>query len=135
MRLVVSGCCFSLLALGTVAGSDDHFPFGPFRMFANASKPDGAISVPVLRAELANGRDVPLDASLLGLRRAELEGRLSWFTAEPSRLGLFADQWAARHPDEPPVVAVHLERRRQQLRNRMPVGEPTVVPVASWEPE
>lgn len=121
-----------MLLVGSAVGSDDHFPFGPFRMFANATKPTGAVSVPVLTATLADQREVPLTAGLIGLRRAELEGRLQRFIDDPAGLAVFADAWSRAHPDQPAVTAVRLQRRRQAIVDRRPVGEPTVHDLAAW---
>lgn len=132
MRIAATVGCFAALLIGTTAGSDDHFPFGPFRMFANATKPTGAVSVPVLTGTLADGRQVALTSSLLGLRRAELEGRLSGFVEQPASLEVFAVAWAREKPDEPELVAVRLQRRRQVIVDRRPVGNPTVHELAEW---
>ena len=45
----------ALLLAGTAWGQDDHFPFGPFRMYSTADDPDGAVLSTYLQAVDADG--------------------------------------------------------------------------------
>ena len=72
------------LLLGTFWGDDDHFPFGPFRMYSVANKTDGVIRVPALEATTESGLNIDVAFSDIGLRRAELEGQIDRFIADES---------------------------------------------------
>lgn len=121
----------ALLLLGTVRGSDDHFPFGPFLMYAGAGPTDGVVAGARLWAVTADGERVQVPEDVSGLRRAELEGQLGRFVAEPERLADVAGAQARSRPDEPAYVRVELVERRHEVRDRRVVGVADVV-LASW---
>src|SRR5687768_3355176 len=96
-----------LLALGSVWGSDDAFPLGPFHMFATSGRATGAVRVATLIAVGDDGVERPLDPADVGLRRAELEGHYRLFRTRPALLGALAEAYQRRHGE--PLRALRLE--------------------------
>jgi hypothetical protein len=132
LRLAFAVGMVALLFAGTVAGADDDFPFGPFRMYATRQRLDGRTSWYRIEAVTAEGEVVFVPGAAYGLRRAELEGQIPRFAADPTLLGQLAVTYAARRPDEPPLVEIRLVKRSQQLAGGQPSGEPSDVLVAAW---
>jgi len=131
-RLVATIVVFGLLVLGSWRGDDDHFPFGPFRMYASTQSLDAPTSWLVLEADTADGNHIALGESDSGLRRAELEGQVGQLTADPSRLAAVAAVYHRRHATAPPLVAIQLVRRSQPMRGGQPVGATTDAVIARW---
>lgn len=121
-----------LLGAGTAWGEDDHFPFGPFKMYARATKTTGRIGWPRIDAVDAAGRERSLRGADIGLRRAELEGQLPRFRHDPELLGVLAGAYRSRYPDRPRLVEVRLVRRAQRIVDSERVGEPTETMEAVW---
>ena len=111
-RLLATAVLFGALVAGSAWGDDVHFPFGPFRMYASTEALDGVTSWYVLVGVGPDGVRHEIPTSEVGLRRAELEGRVaaivrpsprSWVgwssctpTATPAEP---ADQLGDRAPD------------------------------------
>ena len=131
-RLVSTGIGLLLLLAGTVAGADDHFPFGPFRMFATTNRWDEPISV--ARAEVVDetGARIELTEGNSGVRRAELEGQLGRFRADPALLADLARAYRARNPAAPRPVEVTVLMRHHEIGHRGPTGRWTDEVVATW---
>jgi hypothetical protein len=122
----------ALLVAGTAWGQDDHFPFGPFRMYATADDPDGRVLSTYLQAVDADGRVVPrVGEREIGLRRAEYEGQLSRVVDQPEVLGELADVFSRRHPDRSPWVEVSVVQTAHVLVGGVPTDERTEV-LATW---
>ncbi|MGH9136887.1 MAG: hypothetical protein ACRD0G_07540 [Acidimicrobiales bacterium] len=130
-RLGATAVVVVLLVLGTLWGQDDDFPFGPLRMFAHANKVDGVVYAPQLVAVDSGGGEHPIEGDLIGLRRAELEGRYHAFRADPSLLAELAQAYEARYQGVD-IVEVRLLRHRRDLVDSRVVAETTDVVVA-WE--
>lgn len=128
--LLVAG---ALLLLGTVRGSDDHFPFGPFLMYAGAGPTDGTVAGLRLVAVTADGERVQVPEDVSGMRRAELEGQVARYVADPVLLRPVAEAQARRRPDEPAYVRVDVVEQRHEVRDRRVVGRTEVV-LATWAP-
>jgi hypothetical protein len=130
VRFAVTLAAIGLLLLGTLVGSDDWFPFGPFRMYATSSRPTGAVRTATLVGVTEHGDEVPIRAGEVGLRRAELEGQFRRFREDPSLLealaGHYEDRWGE------PLVAVRLEEEVSRVVDRVPTGEVTYEVVAEW---
>lgn len=123
VRLAAVAIVAALTVAGTAWGSDDDFPFGPFRMYATSGKATGTIRTADLVGVRADGTEEVLHAGDVGLRRAELEGQLPRFRDDPSLLALLAG------PDH---VAVRLvERVRRVVDRRVQPGVETRV-TAEW---
>ena len=113
----------ALLLAGTAWGQDDHFPFGPFRMYSTADDPDGRVLSTYLRAVDADGVVVErVGEQHVGLRRAEYEGQLSRIVERPDLLGDLAGAFSRRHPDAAPWVEVSVVRTAHQLVDGVPTG-------------
>ncbi len=132
LRQAATAIVVALLLAGTVAGADDDFPFGPLRMYATRQRLDGTTSWYRIEATTADGELVFVPGAAYGMRRAELEGQIPRFVADPSLLGELAVAFTARRPDEPPLVEIRLVKRSQQLAGGRPSGVPTDDQVASW---
>jgi hypothetical protein len=121
-----------LLVAGTVAGQDDHFPFGPFRMYSTADDPDGRVLSTYLQAVDADGVVVDrVGEAHIGLRRAEYEGQLSRVVVQPEVLAELAEVFAVRHPDRPEWVEVSVVQTAYELVGGVPQGETAEV-LATW---
>jgi hypothetical protein len=131
-RLVATALGLVLLLAGTVAGTDDDFPFGPFRMFATTDHWNAPITV--ARAEVvdAAGHVTELTEDNSGIRRAELEGQLDRFRADPARLAGLAAAYRAHNPSASPPAEVRVLLRHHELRRRGPTGRYTDEMVATW---
>lgn len=129
-----------VLAVGFLAGSlvgDDHWwPFAPFRMFSTSSSPSGAVRVFVLEVTSPSQpawREVPIDLDVVGLNRAELEGRSALVLEDPEVLATLADAHATLKPDEERWDGVRLVRRSTPLVGGVPDRDATTdTPLAVW---
>jgi hypothetical protein len=140
-RLLLCLVLTSLFLAGTVVGQDDWWPFGPWRMFANATPPSG--SVISLRVEVQVDGDradpagpgwqiAPLTPSAVGLNRAEVEGRIPQMTAHPAMLGTLAASHARLRPKAPPWRAVRVVRNEVLLTDGVPNGATRDTVLAQW---
>lgn len=132
VRLGVTGLVLGLLVAGTVVGSDDHFPFGPFSMYSSAHDPNAGVVSNTVEAVLDDGRVVAVSDGDTGMRRAEVEGQLPRFVEDPQILEQLAVAHERRRPDAPRYAAVRVVRRSYQLRDGRPVGAVTEDIVAEW---
>ncbi|MEH1015523.1 hypothetical protein V6U90_20710 [Micromonospora sp. CPCC 206060] len=132
VRLVATAVGAALLLAGTFWGTDDHFPFGPFRMYstsnpANQPAPDTRVEG-VDRA----GSVVALDERRTGIRRAEIEGQQDRYAAEPELLREVAEAYAERNPAAPALVEVRVVVRWHGIRDGRPTGRFHDETVVSW---
>lgn len=134
VRLVATALGAALLLAGSIWGDDDHFPFGPFRMYASAVDPDAPTIDTRLEGTTADGETLLLDEYNTGLRRAEIEGQLERFRADPGLLGAVAEAYARRNPDAPPLREVRIVIRWHEVRDFQPTGRSREELVASWRP-
>jgi hypothetical protein len=128
-RLVAVAVVFGLLLLGTIAGDDEHFPFGPFRMYASTESPDGTTAWYVLIGTTADGARAEVSFEEVGLRRAELEGRIDEFVHDPALLADVAATYTGRRPE---LAGLEVVRRTQPMRGGAPEGSPVDEVVVSW---
>ncbi len=131
-RLAAAGIVFGLLLAGTAWGQDDHFPFGPFRMYATRQRLDGSTTWYHVQARTAAGKLVDVPGSAYGLRRAELEGQIPRFVAQPALLSELLEAYERRVPDGPELVEIHLVKSRQRLHAGRPVGDVTDKVLVTW---
>jgi hypothetical protein len=120
----------ALLVLTSAVGSDDDFPFAPFRMYARATRSTGVVATPFLIGVDASGDRQEIRSAAFGLRPAELEGQYQRFRNDPELLGVLAGAYEARHPDVD-LVELRLMRRRRHLVDSQVVSESSRV-VATW---
>ncbi|HEY7145356.1 MAG TPA: hypothetical protein VH637_14025 [Streptosporangiaceae bacterium] len=131
IRLALTAAAGVLLLFGTVAGNDDMFPFGPFKMYAGRYPANGLITSDTLLAQTAGGRNVVVNGADTGLTRAEMEGEITAFKRNPGRLADLAQAYHRRHPEAPPYVEMRIVQERWQLHNRAVVSQSSIT-LAEW---
>jgi hypothetical protein len=131
IRGVVTAAAAGLLLAGSVWGSDDDFPFGPFRMYAGVNDPNGVVVSSYLQAVLPGGKVIRVDERGTGLRRAELEAELGGFVKDPTSLAGIAKAHAELHPGEPAYLEVQVIELGQHLHHAALSNQTTKV-IADW---
>lgn len=131
MRIIVTIAAVGLLLYGTIAGSDDMFPFGPFHMYSRYYPANGYVTGTSVQAVNAAGHVVTVTESDTGLAHGDIEGQLKAFEANPQKLASLADAFHRRHPDASPFVEVRIVQQRWQVRDRRVVGRATRT-LADW---
>lgn len=116
----------------TFWGSDDFFPFAPFRMYAFSNSLDGQVNSAYLEAVNSDGARFRLTENAIGMRRAEMEGQMARFRESPADLGFIADAYESANPDRPQLIQVDIVVRRYQLEGGKPTGEETETVEATW---
>jgi hypothetical protein len=134
VRVVATVLAGVLLLAGTLWGEDDHFPFGPFKMYASAVDPDAPAADTRLEATDAAGTIVMLTPATTGIRRAEIEGQLPQVRTEPELLQTAVDAYHRRNPDAPRLREVRVVVRWHEVRDFEPTGEWEEEVVATWRP-
>lgn len=113
---------FLILGLfaGSLFGSDDAWPFAPFRMFARATTTD--VHVLALEADFVGGTTKRVDFGYFKLRRAEVEGQINRFTKHPEMLAdLIASYNHQASTWREEMVALRVLSRRAPIENGKPV--------------
>jgi hypothetical protein len=121
------------LLAGTFWGDDRHFPFGPFRMYSIANRLDGRIRSAVVEVQ-TDGASAWVQARTpgdLGMKRAEIEGQVDRFVAEPALLRHLATAYE-RLNEEATVVAIRLRQETTMLRDGRPSGTVSIETLATW---
>jgi hypothetical protein len=131
LRLGLVGAAGALLLYGTLVGSDDMFPFGPFHMYSNYYPPTGVITSTAVTAKTAAGRTVFVTQRDTGLARGDIEGELKEFEADPDRLGALAASYHQRFPHASPYVEMRIVQKRWQLVDRRVVDISTAT-LVEW---
>jgi hypothetical protein len=121
-RLAAGTLALALLLGGTVWGTDDDFPIGPFRMYSTRADPDAPVVSTRVVGLTPAGEEVRLSGGQVGLRRAEFEGQLPRLVDHPALLGLLADSYADRYPAAPELTEVQVVQRRFELRGGTRTG-------------
>jgi hypothetical protein len=112
----------ALLLAGTIAGTDDDFPFGPFRVYATADKLDVPVADTRLEAVDTAGHRRTLTQHDTGIRRAEIEGQLDRLAAQPARLSTVARAYAQRNPGAAQLAAITVVVRWHEVRDGRSTG-------------
>ena len=133
VRVGVTLLGLALLLLGTVRGTDDDFPFGPFRMYSTSDPPNAPAPDTRVEGVDRTGAVVPLGQDATGIRRAEIEGQQNRYAADPSLLRTVADAYAERHPDAPDLVEVRIVVRWFDIQGGRPTGRWTDETAVRWE--
>jgi hypothetical protein len=132
VRLMVTAICLVLIVVGTFWGEDDHFPFGPFKMYAGTAK----ISDPVHKMQFVGvteaGDEVPVVAAQFGMRPAEVEGQLARVERDPDLLGHLVRAYERRNPEAPLFYEFRVVHGVYRLVDRRPVGYTEEI-VAQWD--
>lgn len=134
IRLAVTLVGAVLLIAGSLWGEDDHFPFGPFKMYASTVDPDAPAADTRVEGVDATGSVVLITPANTGIRRAEFEGQLGRFRQQPVLLRTVADAYARRNPDAPPLAEVRIVVRWHEVRDFEVTGDWTEEVVATWQP-
>jgi hypothetical protein len=124
------------MTLGLMAtslwGTDDFFPFAPFKMYSHAHDPDGWANSTSLILTDATGESFPVGDNDTGFRRAELEGQLSRFREDPELLALVAEAYEDAHPDSPEIVAAEVVIVHYELKDGERTGAERTEVAATW---
>ena len=122
VRMSATLMAAALLLAGAVWGDDDHFPFGPFRMYSTANKPSGTVKVVRFEGVTEQGKTITISTASFGLRPAEVDGQRARFRADPGLLRHLVTAYEKFNPDEPLLVELRLLSGEHQLRNWRPVS-------------
>ncbi len=131
-RGIAAGVVLAAVIAGNLWGADDHFPFAPFRMYSTTSSDDGSVSVVKFEATTEDGRTVEISSDAVGLRRAEVLGRVDAFHARPALLAGLASNYEESLPHPAHVVGLRLYHGIHELSGGRPAAyrEETI---ARWE--
>lgn len=122
----------ALVLAGTLVGQDDDFPFGPFRMYSTRDDPDGRVVSTRVEAIDTGGTLRVVDERSTGLKRAEVEGQVDRFTADPALLGALSRAHDRLRPQEPAYAEVRVVELSYELRDSRPTGAQSERVVARW---
>lgn len=122
-----------LLLAGTLWGTDDDFPFGPFRMYSTAPDPNGDARDTRVEGVDAEGRTVAITEGNSGIRRAEIEGQQQAYVDDPSRLSRVAAAYAEHTPGAAPLSSVRIVVRWHGIEHARPTGTWRDEVVAEWK--
>lgn len=122
----------ALVLAGTFVGQDDDFPFGPFRMYSTRDDPDGTVISTRVEAVDTGGTLRVVDERSTGLKRAEVEGQVRRFVADPALLGALSRAHDRLRPDELPYAEVRVVELAYELEDSRPTGEQTERVVVRW---
>jgi hypothetical protein len=123
-----------VLLAGTVVGTDDDFPFGPFRMYATTDKPDAPVADTRVEAVDATGHPLVLTEAETGIRRAEIEGQVPQFTTDPARLSVVDRAYRHHRPDAASLSEIAIVVRWHELRGGRPTGRYHDETLVTWRP-
>ena len=123
-----------LMVVSSVWWTDDAFPLAPYRMFSYGNKQNGIVEVLRFEADLESGERVRLDASVVGLRRAELEGQTPFDRRVPDdKLAAIAEVYNDRHEDD--ILHLQVVARGVRLRNGEPQEGEILTVIGDWADE
>lgn len=134
VRVVVTVIAGALLLAGSVWGTDDHFPFGPFSMYAGVNPPNEPAPDTRVEGVDTTGAVVVLGERNSGIRRAEIEGQIDAYRRDPARLARVQAAYAERNPGARPLTEVRIVVRLHEIRSSRPTGKWTDETVVSWRP-
>lgn len=133
-RVAAGALVVASIVWGSFFGEDDVFPLGPFRMYATASDPSGAVSVPFVEGRTATDGWRAILFSEFGLRRAEIEGQLGKLvTPRKVLLRRLSHAYSRFHPAAEPLTGLRLMYRSYRLERGRPTGV-KVSESARWQP-
>ncbi|MFC7527115.1 hypothetical protein [Actinoplanes sp. GCM10030250] len=132
VRLLATLAGLLLLVAGTLFGQDDHFPFGPFRMYSTSPDPNGAAKDTRVEGVDETGQVVAITEANSGIRRAEIEGQQQAYEQDPSRLSRIADAYAEHTPGAPVLREVRIVIRWHGIKDARPTGTSYDEIVADW---
>lgn len=133
VRTAVTVVCGALVLAGTLVGQDDAFPFGPFRMYSTTDDISAPVASTRLEAVDMSGARFRLSDGMTGMRRAEIEGQLGRFRANPALLGALAQAYDDRNPRRPALARVEIIVRHFDLDAGKPTGRYTDTLDTAWD--
>ncbi|MBM0260574.1 hypothetical protein AB0F73_16290 [Micromonospora purpureochromogenes] len=133
VRLGATALGLALLLAGTLWGVDDHFPFGPFRMYSTSEPPNAPAPDTRVEGVDRTGAVIALGQDATGIRRAEIEGQQDRYAADPTLLRQVADAYAERHPGAPELVEVRIVIRWYGIHQGRPTGRWTDETTVRWQ--
>jgi hypothetical protein len=131
-RLVVTAVAAVLLLAGTLWGTDDDFPFGPFKMYASAPGQNQDAGDTRVEGVDASGRVVVLTEANSGLRRAEIEGQQQAYVDNPARLRQVALAYADKSPGAAPLTTVRIVIHWAEIERSRITGRSHDQILVSW---
>lgn len=134
VRVAMTLIAAALLVAGSLWGEDDHFPFGPFKMYASAVDPDAPTEDTRVEGVDASGALILITPANSGIRRAEFEGQLPRFADQPELLRAVADAYHRRNPQAPPLTELRVVIRWHEVRDFEVTGAWEEEVVATWRP-
>ena len=136
-RLIVVVLCLIVLTVAQLTDTDDFFPLSRLSQYASAPGRDGVVKSTYIMADTTDGEQarVPLNATGVGIGRAEVEGQLARIIDDPSLLQAIANAWAELHPDQPQYERLYLKRDIYHLVDGKPTGGRETLELAVWEVE
>lgn len=131
-RVLVTFVGGAVLLAGTLWGQDDHFPFGPFRMYSTAPGPDDDAPDTRLEGVDTTGTVILLTERNSGIRRAEIEGQQQRYADDPTLLREIAEAYEAHNPTAPELSEVRIVIRWHGVEDSRPTGGHSDETVVSW---
>jgi hypothetical protein len=131
VRTGVTAALVTLLLIGTLFGGDDHFPFGPMRMYSTTSAPTGPVRVVSFEGVTDEGKTIRYHPEMLGIRPAEIEGQMDRLRSDPGLLRHLATAHERMSGGETRLVALRLIIGTHSLQQRKAVSYDEEV-VATW---
>ena len=133
-RLAATVAVLVALLAGTFWGNDEHFPFGPFRMYSIANRTNGTVTESVLWGTTQSGERIELGFDSFGLRRAEIEGQIPRIEEDPTLLQHVATAYEDITSNGTTLEEVRLVEIVHHLRGGREVRSESEV-VAVWRRE
>lgn len=122
VRLTLTFLVLVALLAGTAWGDDDHFPFGPFRMYSTTNELNGTVNAIRFRAINEDGERSEPRSQDFGMRPAEINGQVGRFRRDPSLLGRLADAYVRLNPERAALVEIELRYGLHHLRDGRPIS-------------
>jgi hypothetical protein len=120
------------LFYGTLWGSDADFPIGPFRMYSTSRDLNEPVGDTEVYAVNGRGERFNFTSAYPGMRRAEIEGQLSRFEADPSLLAGLAEAYADRYPDRPVINEISVVVNWIEIADGRPTGHSWTEEKVEW---
>lgn len=117
IRLTMTLLVLVALLAGTAWGDDDHFPFGPFRMYSTTNELNGTVNTITFRAINEDGERMELRSQDFGMRPPEINRQVPRFRRDPSLLGRLAEAYVRLYQERSPLVEIELRYGLHHLRD------------------
>lgn len=131
LRTGATATLVTLLVVGTLWGEDDHFPFGPMRMYSTTTAPAGTVRVVSFEVVTDEGKTFRYHPEMLGIRPAEIEGQMDRLRGDPDLLRHLATAHERISGSETRLVALRLIVGTHRLQGRKAASYDEEI-VASW---